>query len=50
MFCMIPEKEAAERPLWADYGHYMGLNFGVFWRMGRYMGGVFKTGGGRGRG
>jgi len=29
----IPEKEAAGRPLWADCGHYMGLNFGVFWQI-----------------
>jgi hypothetical protein len=32
-FCMILEKGAKKRPLWADYGHYMGLNLGLFLRM-----------------
>jgi len=45
---MIPGKEAGKRPLWAVYGHYMGLNFGVFWRIGRDMGRDFWSGGGRG--
>ena len=34
--CMIPEKEAEKRLLWADYGHYMGLNLGLFWKIKRY--------------
>ena len=34
--CMIPEKEAEKRLLWADYGHYMGLNLGLFWQIKRY--------------
>ncbi|MFZ1898817.1 hypothetical protein [Methanoregula sp.] len=33
---MIPEKEAEKRLLWADYGHYMGLNLGLFWKIKRY--------------
>jgi hypothetical protein len=35
-FPPIPEKEAAGWPLLPDYGHYMGLNLGVFSQMGRY--------------
>jgi hypothetical protein len=31
---MIPEKEAAGRPLWAVCGHYMGLNFRLFFKTG----------------
>jgi len=34
---MIPEKEAAGRRLWADYEHYMGLNFDVFFEINEYM-------------
>jgi hypothetical protein len=35
--CMIPEKEAEKRLLWADYGHYMGLNLGLFRQIKDYM-------------
>ncbi len=31
-FWLIPEKVARNGPLRAVYGHYMGLNFGVFWQ------------------
>jgi hypothetical protein len=31
---MFPEKEAAKRPPRAVYGHYMGLNLGVFFKTG----------------
>ena len=34
-FRPVPEKKAAGWPLLSDYGHYMGLNFGVFWQMGQ---------------
>jgi hypothetical protein len=34
---MIPKKVAKKRPLQADYGHYMGLKFGVFWQIKRYF-------------
>jgi hypothetical protein len=32
-FRSFPEKDAAGWPLLPDYGHYMGLNPGVFWRI-----------------
>jgi len=35
--CMIPEKEAAGRPLWAVYGHYIELNLGLFLQIKRYF-------------
>jgi hypothetical protein len=31
-FRSIPEKEAAGWPLLPDYGYFMGLKSGVFWR------------------
>jgi len=35
-FRSFPEKEAAKRPLSGDNGHYIGLNFGVFWQIKHY--------------
>jgi hypothetical protein len=36
--CPIPEKEAAGWPILPDYGHYMGLKMGLFFKMQDYMG------------
>jgi hypothetical protein len=33
-FRSFPEKGAKKRPLQADYGHYMGLNLGLFRQTG----------------
>jgi hypothetical protein len=33
MVCPIPEKEAAGWPLLPDYGHYMGLKMGLFFKI-----------------
>jgi len=41
-FPPIPGKEAAGWPLLPDYGHYMGLNLGVFWR-DLQLKGLFST-------
>jgi|UPI00064EF651 hypothetical protein len=37
-FRSIPEKEAVFGGSITDYGHYMGLNFGVFFKTGLYIG------------
>jgi len=43
-FRSIPEKDALQRPLWPDYGHYMGLNLAVFSQMEQYLSPDFSPG------
>jgi len=41
---MFPDPGAAGGPLTAVYGHYMGLNLGLFWQKGEHMPFDFRGG------
>ena len=42
--CTIRKNKAAGTRIWGSNGHYMGLNLGVFWKIGVYKGTDFWAG------
>jgi|GEM_PF-4294213 len=42
--CTIRKNKAAGTRIWGSKGHYMGLNLGVFWKIGVYKGTDFWAG------
>jgi len=41
-FWLVRKKVAFHGPPWGSEGHYMGLNLGVFFEMGAYLGADFR--------